>query len=113
EQMTKKSVKPAAFRRSRTTISSAFLASAARTARSTSAGSLAAFRCFVRFDISALALSALGMQPACRPIRRVFDHTTIFDALLVKSVLLNVLSYSLVNQSADRFTTRAAGSDGS
>src|SRR6185503_4164617 len=106
EQMTKKSVKPAAFLKSRTTRPSAFLSSAARTARST---------CFdgrvVLARRSRFVFSALAMQPACRRFRRSVGAAPIRKFRFVKSVLLNMLLHPGIDQPRDRPALRAQAAD--
>src|SRR6266850_5013474 len=75
-QMTKKSVKPAALRRSSTTRSIAFLSSAARTAPATLLGNLGGAFFFVALSLCVATLLdplVFAMQAAYRSIQTVFD----------------------------------------
>src|ERR671939_512029 len=92
EQMRKKSVKPAALRKSSTTTSVAFLSPAARTALSTCFGR--------RWDLR--RFSVFAMQPACRGVVRSVGAPPPRRCRRVKSVLLNVLLHRRRHQAGDR-----------
>src|SRR5262245_49250592 len=94
EQMTKKSVNPAALRRSSTTRFTAFLLSAAITARSICEGRRTA-------DIE--RFSVLAMQPACRVLRGEVRRAAPGCLRDVKSMLLNVLLHERGHEIGDRF----------
>ena len=94
EQITKKSVKPAAFRRSSTTRSRRLLVfgGARSLARSVRQEDRGAFRRF----------SVLAMQPACRDAARASPAPSSRCVAGVKSVLLNVLLHARRDESGDR-----------
>src|SRR5215470_10395776 len=98
EQIRKWSVKPAAFRRSSTTMSAAFLSSAARTAASIDFGR----------RVVLVRRSVLAMQPACRGCRSVVALSALRRCGRVKPVLLNVLPDGIGNEAGDRFAAGAA-----
>src|SRR5436190_16222373 len=102
EQMTKKSVKPAAFRRSRTTTSSAFLPAAAAIARSIWAGSFAVAR----------RLSVFAMQSAGRGRAGGVGRAPAARAREIQSVLLNVLLDDRRDHALDRPAGLGVGPDG-
>src|SRR3954471_7521424 len=102
EQMTKKSVKPAAARRSSSTTSVAFLSSAAVNASDTSEG----IRLVLR------RRSVFAMQPACRRDARRIERAAPGSNRRVKAVLFNVLLHGGGNESDDRLAVHAPAPDG-
>src|SRR5437016_1831647 len=104
--MKKKSVKPAVFRRSRTTSFWACLPSAAAIARSTCAGSFVIF-----FFLVAVFASLFVMQPACRRNPRRVRSPPSRDHRRVKSVVLNVLLHVRRHQAGDVLAGREPVAD--
>src|SRR5262245_5405837 len=99
EQMTKKSVKPAAFRRTSTATSGAFLSAAAAIARSIWAGSVAIAR-----RLSVFAMQSVGRAGCVR-------GAPAAGAREIQSVLLDVLLDDRRHHALDRRPGLAVGAD--